>query len=164
MTARFFFLVGFLFLVGCAAGGRTYQDQFSNESPLSADQSRIVILRPNQSMFGALRPDISIDDLPVGSIARGGFFFVDRSPGTFFVAAKNSTSPGKALARVRAEAGQTYYILVEPRGSALFKGLIQLQVDATVQDSSGLFQLSELKENDAVPLLKNFRGGVRYPR
>jgi hypothetical protein len=72
-------------LAGCATGAK-YGEVASTLPTLSATQGRIYFYRP--SAFGAaVQPEIRLNGAKVGTAKPHGFYFVDRTPGNYEVAA-----------------------------------------------------------------------------
>jgi hypothetical protein len=90
LTGRLFVavVVGGL-LSGCATGAK-YGEVASTFPTLGASQGRIYFYRP--SAFGAaVQPDIRLNGEKVGTAKPHGFYFVDRAPGNYEVAAATET-------------------------------------------------------------------------
>jgi hypothetical protein len=102
-------LVGSLCLViaACSVNGPKYEDIQSSIPALSPGQGRIFFYRNGAIAGGLVRPEIRLNDEPVGHSAPGGFFFVDRPPGHYVVAATTETEVSLSL---RLEAGHTLYV------------------------------------------------------
>jgi hypothetical protein len=93
-TRRFFAAILMATLIsGCATGAK-YGEVASTFPTLSPSQGRIYFYRP--SAFGAgVQPEIRLNGQKVGTAKPHGFYFVDRAPGNYEVAA--STEAEKKL-------------------------------------------------------------------
>lgn len=72
-------------LTGCAASGTKYKDMMSSIPPVPPDKGRIFFYRTSSMLGAAVQPSIMLDGVKVGDSRRGGFFYVDRAPGTHTV-------------------------------------------------------------------------------
>lgn len=76
-------------LAGCATGAK-YTEVVSTIPPMAQSEGRIYFYRP--SAFGAaVQPDINLNGQKVGTAKPHGFYFVDRAPGNYEVAAATET-------------------------------------------------------------------------
>ena len=76
-------------LSGCASGAK-YGEVASTFPAVNPAQGRIYFYRP--SAFGAaVQPDIRLNGEKVGTAKPHGFYFVDRAPGNYEVAAATET-------------------------------------------------------------------------
>jgi uncharacterized protein DUF2846 len=76
-------------LSGCATGAK-YGEVASTFPTLSPSQGRIYFYRP--SAFGAaVQPEVRLNGQTVGTAKPHGFYFVDRTPGNYEVAASTET-------------------------------------------------------------------------
>lgn len=76
-------------LSGCATGAK-YTEVVSTIPPMAQSEGRIYFYRP--SAFGAaVQPDINLNGQKVGTAKPHGFYFVDRAPGNYEVAAATET-------------------------------------------------------------------------
>ncbi|WP_454724683.1 MULTISPECIES: DUF2846 domain-containing protein [Cupriavidus] len=91
---------------GCASGP-SFQDVQQAVPVLRAGEGRIFFLR-SASMFGAaIQPELRIDEEVVGRSRPGGFFFVDRKPGSFVASA---TTEVETTLPFKLAAGETKYL------------------------------------------------------
>jgi hypothetical protein len=94
-----------LVLGGCATGPK-YSEVKSSIPDLAPGAGRIYFYRT--SMYGgAFRPEIRLNGTPVGKAVSGGFFFVDKEPGSYVVAMTGSQESTMDLIL---QAGQTLYV------------------------------------------------------
>lgn len=94
-------------LAGCAATGPKYGEVQGAIPTLAANKGRIYFYRDN-SMFGAaIQPEIRLNGEVVGKSVPGGFFFIDRVPGSYEVVTSTEVENRNS---VRLAAGDTRYI------------------------------------------------------
>lgn len=68
-------------LAGCAASGIKQSEMKSSIPPLKENQARVYFYRDNSIFGAAMQPEINLDGKVVGKSMRGGFFYVDTTPG-----------------------------------------------------------------------------------
>lgn len=101
-----YFITLCVFLTGCASGP-SYQAYEKSQKPLNSEQGRIYFTRLDTIFGAAITSDIKLNDEVVGSSTSGGFFVIDRAPGSYTVS--TSTEVERNLQFVL-EANQTIYI------------------------------------------------------
>ncbi|THB70374.1 MAG: DUF2846 domain-containing protein [Gammaproteobacteria bacterium] len=138
------FITAFVLLTGCASGP-SYQTFQKTLKPLSADQGRIYFTRLDTMFGAAVTSDIKLNDEVVGASVSGGFFFIDREPGSYIVS--TSTEVERNLQFVL-EANQTAYIETEV-GMGLMVGRIYPKLIPEIQ------AMKQIKENKFDNGLKN---------
>jgi hypothetical protein len=95
-----------LLLTACASGPK-YADIKSSIPPLASDKGRVYFYR-NTSVGGlALQPSIMLNGEKVGNSQPGGFFYVDRVPGSYEASCKTETEKKINFAL---QAGQERYV------------------------------------------------------
>jgi len=94
-------------LVSGCASGPSFQDVQQAMPPLRAGEGRIFFLRSASMMGAAIQPELRIDEEVVGRSRPGGFFFVDRKPGSFVASA---TTEVETTLSFRLAAGETKYL------------------------------------------------------
>jgi hypothetical protein len=106
MHVRAILLLSALVLGGCGATGPKYSEIRNSIPQLNPEHGRIYFYRSSY-VGGLVKPDIQLNGTVVGEMTPGGFFFVDRSPGTH-----TATASTEAEARLPfpLEANQTQYI------------------------------------------------------
>lgn len=70
-------------LLSACASGPSYSEMKSSIPVLAQGQGRIYFYRSNSMMGAAIQPDIRLNDQVIGSSQPGGFFYVDRPPGSY---------------------------------------------------------------------------------
>jgi len=78
------------------------------ESQAKQRDARLARMYFLREKFGTPAAEIKVDGTPIGTVAGGYYFFVDRPPGMY----KLSSASGLSMAyevETRVEAGQTYY-------------------------------------------------------
>lgn len=141
---------------GCGATGPKYSEIKGSIPELDPEHGRIYFYR--SSGAGPLvQPDIRLNGTVVGEMTTGGFFFVDRLPGTYTATASTEV---EARAQFPLEGKQTQYVrgsislgilvgrpnfeLVDPRSAAaeltdlVYTGKTLLQPGATGISASNL--------------------------
>ena len=93
-------------LVGCASGPK-YTDIEDKFPPIPSGQGRVFFYRDNSFTGAAVKPDVKVDGIKVGKSTPGGFFFIDRSPGTHVVRIKTGE---KYELELELRAAQTLYV------------------------------------------------------
>jgi Protein of unknown function (DUF2846) len=71
-----------LLLAACASGPK-YSDMKSSIAPLAANQGRVYFYRSNSMAGAAIQPSIMLNGEKIGDSQPGGFFYVDRPPGSY---------------------------------------------------------------------------------
>ena len=103
-------LIALGFLAGCASGPKYSQVQESIPK-LKANDSRIFFYR-EKSAFGAVaQPTIRVNEESVGRAKPGGFFFIDKAPGTYEISTRTEV---KRTLELTLQPGQTQYVKTEP--------------------------------------------------
>lgn len=141
ITRRFFvaIVLGGV-LSGCATGAK-YGEVASSLPTLSPSQGRIYFYRP--SAFGAaVQPDIRLNGEKVGTAKPHGFYFVDRKPGNYEVAA--ATEAEKKLTFTLAPREERYVRLKIQMG--VFVGRIIPELVDKAEAESELKTLSYIAE------------------
>ena len=127
-------------LSGCATGAK-YAEVASTLPTLNGSQGRIYFYRP--SAFGAaVQPDVRLNGQKVGTAKPHGFYFVDRAPGDYEVAA--STEAEKKLTFTLAPREERYVRLKIQIGVMVGRIVPEL-VDKTEAESE-LKSLSYISE------------------
>ena len=127
-------------LSGCATGAK-YAEVASTLPTLNGSQGRIYFYRP--SAFGAaVQPDVRLNGQKVGTAKPHGFYFVDRAPGDYEVAA--STEAEKKLTFTLAPREERYVRLKIQMGVMVGRIVPEL-VDKTEAESE-LKSLSYISE------------------
>jgi hypothetical protein len=131
-------------LHGCASPGQSLINLPTTN--LSDNMSRVVVNRSDEFMYMALSARVLVNGLEIGSLSRGDVTYVDINPGQLLVSVDTATSPGSYKVAGRAEPSSTYDFVVSPRGSSFGPvvgfGLLGALADSSVNENSGLFQLT----------------------
>jgi hypothetical protein len=90
-----------------ADAGTNWSNPFG---PVAPNQSRIVFFREKRFVGSGMEPLIRINGEVVGNSMSGGYFFVDRPPGTYAVACDKRSRGEKNEISVTLNAGETKYI------------------------------------------------------
>lgn len=141
-TGRFFvaIVLGGVVLSGCASGAK-YAEVASSLPTLGPSQGRIYFYRP--SAFGAaVQPEIRLNGEKVGTAKPHGFYFVDRTPGNYEVAA--ATEAEKKLTFTLAPREERYVRLKIQMG--VFVGRIIPELVDKAEAESELKSLSYITE------------------
>lgn len=101
--------ISVLVLVGCASGP-TFTQLQSSTPAVSSDKGRIYIYR-SSPLGAAIQPSILLDGEVVGSAVPLGYFYVDRTAGSYKIS--TSTEVDRTVSFTLA-AGQTRYVRIEP--------------------------------------------------
>jgi len=115
-----------LIVAGCATSGPKYLEMVPNMTKLSPDMGRIYIYRTTV-LGAAIQPDVKVNGEVVGSAVPNGFFYVDRSSGTYEIMTSTEVDRKLTLTLDKGEArfvrlnismgffvGHVYPELVEP--------------------------------------------------
>ena len=97
-----------LLLTGCASGPK-YSEVSATIAPPSADLGRIYIYR-TALLGAAVQPEVKLNGEVVGRAVPGGFFYLDRAPGSYEVV--TSTEVDRTLS-FQLDKGQTRYVRLE---------------------------------------------------
>lgn len=149
-------------LVGCAVQGPSYAEMTTSAAPVTANQSRVVLLRRKDRYddYSASKATIRINDQKAGELGYGGFFFVDVPPGdvTLLASAQN-TRFGTCELRISAVAGNTVYVDVGPRAEHVVAGLVGSVAGGAVA-SSGSASAASVTEAVLTDPAKTAAGSV----
>jgi hypothetical protein len=105
MTVRLVVLLAAL-LAGCAASGPKYSEVKGSIPELGAEQGRIYFYRPS-AVGAAIQPNILLNGTVVGEMVPQGFFYVDRSPGSYLATARTES---EATLQIPLAASETKYV------------------------------------------------------
>ncbi|MFM9881435.1 MAG: DUF2846 domain-containing protein [Burkholderiales bacterium] len=104
-------LIGALAILSGCATGMKHAEMKSQIPAVKSDEGRVYFFR-SASMFGAaIQPDIRLNGVVVGSSKPGGFFFIDRGPGSY--EANASTELERKLT-FTLDVGETKYVRTSP--------------------------------------------------
>lgn len=92
-------------LTGCASGPK-YSEIKGSIPELNPEQGRIFFYRPS-ALGAAIQPNILLNGNVVGEMVPQGFFFVDRSPGTYMATARTES---EATLEIQLPANETRYV------------------------------------------------------
>jgi hypothetical protein len=114
-------------LCGCAASGPRHEEVRDSIPAIAPGNGRIYFYR-DSSMFGAaVSAEIRLNGEVVGRSTRGGFFLVDRPPGTYEVATATEV---ERILSFTLEAGETRYVKTSVSMGALVGRVTPELVDA----------------------------------
>jgi hypothetical protein len=133
-----------ILVYGCASPGQNIVNLPTSD--LADSMSRVVVGRSDDFLYMALSARVFVNGREIGSLSRGDVTYTDIAPGQLLVSVDTATSPGTYKISGKAEPGTTYDFLVSPRGSSFMPvvgfGLVGALADSSVNENSGLFQLS----------------------
>jgi len=92
-------------LAGCASGPK-YSEIKGSIPALNPDQGRIYFYRPS-AIGAAIQPNILLNGTVVGEMVPQGFFFVDRSPGSYLASARTES---ETTVQIPLAANETRYV------------------------------------------------------
>jgi hypothetical protein len=124
-------------MAGCASGVK-YAQMESSIPALRSSEGRVYFFRSASILGAALQPDIRLNGQVVGASKPGGFFYVDRAPGSYQAAA--STETEKTLS-FRLDAGETKYVRGSP-SMGLLVGRVVLELEDPAKARDELKDLS----------------------
>lgn len=133
-----------LALVGCAGGPSLEETASLAAAPVPADKARVVVERPSAMLYAGAPATIELNGQKVASVWSGGSAAFDVPIGANKIAASAWSYPGTWTLPLNATAGQTYKLIVEPRGASFGPGLlgpIGGAIDAASNDNAGAFQM-----------------------
>ncbi len=123
-------------LMSACASGPKMAEMKSSIPSLKANEGRVYFYRKSSMLGAAIQPSITLNGAVVGDSKPGGFFFVDRAPGSMEVT--TTTEVEKKLTFVL-DAGQTRYVR-----TAIGFGVIAGRVYPELVDSqTGETEISE---------------------
>lgn len=105
MTLRLLLLLLAAALAGCASGPK-YSEVKGSIPELGPEQGRIYFYRPS-AIGAAVQPNILLNGTVVGEMVPQGFFYVDRSPGTYLATARTES---EASLQIPLAASETKYV------------------------------------------------------
>ena len=149
MQVRLWLLLSAAAISGCASGPK-YSDIKGSIPAVDPAAGRIYFYR-SSAVGAAVQPDIRLNGEVVGEMKPLGFFYVDRSPGRYFVSAQTEA---EATLHVNLEANQTQYV----RGSITF-GFFVGHPDFTLVDrANAVVELDSLSYTGTAPLVPGSAG------
>lgn len=96
-----------LALGGCAVTGPKYEEIQTTIPDVSPGNARVYFFRTAGFAGGGVRPEIRLNDDPVGKSVPGSFFYVDRPAGKYVAAVQTEVERTLDLAL---QTGQTVYV------------------------------------------------------
>jgi hypothetical protein len=96
-----------LILSGCAVKGSKYSELRTSIAPVQADMGRIYFYRLAEAVGSPFQPSVLLNGEEVGNSTPGGFFYVDRPPGTCEVYLSNEK---EKIVKFTLDKGQSRYI------------------------------------------------------
>jgi len=93
-------------LAGCATGPK-YEEVRGGFAPIPAAQGRVYFYRSANPIGSGIQPSVMLNGEKVGDSQPGGFFFVDRAPGSYEV---NLTTEVERRLTFILESGQEQYV------------------------------------------------------
>lgn len=91
---------------GCATGP-SFQEVSSTIPLLRGDAGRVFFMRSSSPVGAAIQPELRLNDEVIGRSRPGGFFYVDRKPGTYVAA---GTTEVESQYTFELAAGETRYV------------------------------------------------------
>lgn len=105
MRIRLFLLLLAALVSGCASGPK-YSEIKNSIPELNPEMGRIYFYRP--SVVGAaVQPNILLNGTVVGEMVPNGFFYVDRTPGSYMATARTES---EATLQLTLQPNQTQYV------------------------------------------------------
>jgi hypothetical protein len=114
-------------LCGCAASGPKHEEIRDSIPAIAPGNGRIFFYRDSSAFGAAMRPEIRLNGEVVGRSAPGGFFYVDRAPGTYEIATATEV---ERILSFTLEAGETRYVRTSVSMGALVGRVTPELVDA----------------------------------
>jgi hypothetical protein len=152
-----------LLLVACAATGPKFAEVEASLPVLRTGEGRIILFRENSGVGAAVRPEIRLNGMAVGSLQPGSFLFVDRPAGRYTASARTEA---EATVEFELGDGETAYVSMRIQ-MGLFVGRPQLTVHPAVSGAAALASLAYVGSIPLVPGVVNpvtagaVRGGTR---
>lgn len=100
-------ILGFCLISGCASSGPKFTEISQLISEPNPGWGRIYFYRERSILGAAIQPDIRVNIETVGSSTPGGFFFIDRQPGTYTV---SMTTEVENKIELSLESGQILFV------------------------------------------------------
>jgi hypothetical protein len=94
-------------LSGCAIDGPKYSDMKAAMTPVGPDTSRIYFYRLAETVGSPFQPSVILNGNDVGTSTPGGFFYVDRPPGSYEAYLSNEK---EKIVKFTLDKGQSIYI------------------------------------------------------
>jgi hypothetical protein len=137
---KYFSALLVLLPAGCSASGPYFNETRYARQSVPADKARIIFYRELDSNYRSVTLDV--DDETTGKLAAGGFLVEDTVPGPHRIVASISLTLGEYAAKLTAQAGETYYIRLVPRGvRMLYPSMGATGTFLTFADNKGYFSL-----------------------
>ena len=113
--------------------------------PIPAGESRIIVKRTNEFLFGAARAKVSVNGQAFGSLGVGGEAITNVKAGRQTLNVTTDMAFGSWTETVDTKAGKTYHYVTSPNPSfgKLTGGLIYDA--ATADTNSGYFKIEQIK-------------------
>jgi hypothetical protein len=131
----------FMLLTGCSAVQKASTEADAEAKTLStpAEKALVYIVRPN-FLGTAIRFNVKIDDIYVGTTGGGRFIYTYQNPGSHVITSKSENT---AKLDIELSAGQTYYIEQIPRmGIIMARNKLVLLDEATGREKLNQCTLS----------------------
>ena len=103
-------VAGLPLLAACATSGPTFSDIHAAEPPVAPEKSRIYFYRISSMMGAAVQPSVRVNGEVVGEAIPGGYFYIDREPGTYEIS--TATEATESI-RTVLKSGETRYVRLD---------------------------------------------------
>jgi len=101
------YLTALFLLSGCAVEGSKYSELRPSITPVQPDMGRIYFYRLAEAVGSPFQPSVILNGEEVGKSTPGGFYYVDRRPGSYEVYLSNEK---EKIVEFSLEPGQARYI------------------------------------------------------
>ena len=140
-----------VFLTGCATTGPKFNNAKVDFPIVNSDNGRIYLYRPSKLMGMGYTPDIYLNNVNIGKLSNGGFFYVDKPEAEYIIDSRDgetkSLDPENSI-KFTVRKGETKYIkfTFSKVGTALFlvKASIPVMHPEVVDKKSALADLEEM--------------------
>ena len=145
---------------GCAgtASGPAYKQYAAGMTLISADKSRIYLIREPAFMASGVAARVRINGITVAELPNGGFLDIERDPGQLFIVADSSMlgSIGETRLSLNVLGGNEYYVLMSPNsgavGAVIFAGAI-----GAMAEGNGPFRIDVIPKEMATQKLQSLK-------
>jgi hypothetical protein len=153
---KIYILLLVVFITGCASNAPKFSEVKVSFPTVDPGNGRIYLYRPSKLMGFGYTPKIFINDIDIGKLESGGFFFIDRPEGEYHIDSRDgntkSSDPENHIKFSLAK-GETKYIkfTFTKAGFAIFLVSVQIPVihPEIVAKEKALVDLSEISYIDS---------------
>ena len=143
--------LGILFLSSCASTSNITPTVYDKKT-INPENVRLIFNRTNTFFYGGVDTRIEINGNVVTKLSRGSSFYYDLPAGRTNISVYGFMDPGKFSLDLNLIKSKIYEFTVSPRTDSFLPvvafGLLGQLADTSINEQSGLFQISVNKYTD----------------